>query len=135
MIDNINNLFNNLNNLFKLDFIKQSDNPFKSLIYIICLFIIGWSSLNTITSIFKLVKIISLIIITIFLISNYVPKNDKNFAVFLSLIPILPANRVYTKTLDKDTIFIRLIPIIGNLQDLYFILFKNKLKPADGWNK
>ena len=135
MKDSIIKLYETLKNFLNINNPKLPNNSFYSLIIIIISIITIWTSINTIKSIYYFIKIISIVIICIYFISNYVPKNDEKFATFLALIPIIPANRVYTNTLDKETILIRLIPIIGNIHDIYQMFYNNKLIPKNGWNK
>jgi hypothetical protein len=122
-----------IKNFFFKDKNDKDKNPFNSLFYIIIFIIIIINIVIYFNSIMYINVIIILIILFSYFISSNNKKKDKSFAMLLSLIPIIPANRIYINNLDIDSILIRLVPIIGNIYDIYYTFYKKTLIPKDGW--
>lgn len=72
--------------------------------------------------------------ISFYLTLEWTTKKKCGTAAILSLIPIFPANRIYTDTFKMDVGgIVRFIPVIGNIWDLVTILIGQN-KPKRGWD-
>jgi hypothetical protein len=128
----INILPDKIKKLFFKDKDNNDINPFKSSSNIL-MFIIFIINIIVYYNSILYVNIILITIIVIIYLFSLNKKKDKSFTLLLSLIPIIPANRIYLNNLDIDTILIRIIPILGNIYDLYYTFYKNTLIPENGW--
>ena len=127
-----------MNNLIPKNLIEfvskyKDNNPFNSLFYIISFVIIIVNSISYYKNIVYSNFIIITILLFTFLLTQLNEKKNKSFTLLLCLIPIIPADRIYINNLDIDSILIRIIPIIGNIYDIYYIFYKKTIEPKNGW--
>lgn len=99
---------------------------------LLCTVILLGMILTYITAMPMQIFIITLLLICV--LSVIFMKKNKTIATLLTLQPIpIPFNRIYIGNMDWNTMIIRIIPIIGNIYDLYKMLWDESLVPADGW--
>ena len=122
-----------IKNYSKYNILKYIKNPFYQLSVIIFILMILSSAISNITYITYFILYFIIALLFIYLCGKYLPKKDKNFAVILTLIPIIPANRIYINYFDSETILIRIIPIIGNIYDLYHMFYTKKMVSDNYW--
>jgi hypothetical protein len=122
-----------IKNYSKYNILKYIKNPFYQLSVIIFILMILSSAISNITYITYFILYFIIALLFIYLCGKYLPKKDKNFAVILTLIPIIPANRIYINYFDSETILIRIIPIIGNIYDLYHMFHTKKMVSDNYW--
>ena len=122
-----------IKNYSKYNILKYIKNPFSQLSVIVTILILFSSVISNITYIIYFVLYSTVILLFTYLCGKYLPKKDKTFATILTLIPIIPANRIYINNLDSETIIIRIIPIIGNIFDLYHMFHTKKLVKDNYW--
>ena len=122
-----------IKNYSKYNILKYIKNPFSQLSVIVTILILLSSAISNITYIMYFILYSTVILLFTYLCGKYLPKKDKSFAMVLTLIPIIPANRIYINNLDSETIIIRIIPIIGNIYDLYHMFHTKKLVNDNYW--
>jgi hypothetical protein len=71
-------------------------------------------------------------LISLWIVWKYT-KRSKCIAYFLTLIPIIPANRIYTGHVFSLLTPIRFIPFFGQIMDIV-ILYLGYMKPSQGWD-
>tara|TARA_A100000164_G_scaffold376427_1_gene413479 strand:- start:1068 stop:1526 length:459 start_codon:yes stop_codon:yes gene_type:complete len=129
-LDKVDDIIKNYSNYNLLNNVK---NPFYQLSIVICILMSISSLISNIKYISSFLIYFTIALIAIYLCSKYFPKRDRNFAMILTLIPIIPANRIYINHFDAKTIMIRIIPIIGNIFDLYHMFHTKKMVNDEYW--
>lgn len=129
-LDKFDDIIKNYSNY---NFLNNVKNPFYQLSIVICILMSISSLVSNIKYISSFLIYFSIALIAIYLCSKYFPKRDRNFAIILTLIPIVPANRIYINHFDAKTIIIRIIPIIGNIFDLYHMFHTKKMVNDEYW--
>ncbi len=122
-----------IKNYSKYNILKHIKNPFSQLSVVVSILVLLSSAISNITYIMYFILYSTIILLFTYLCGKYLPKKDKKFAMILTLIPIIPANRIYINNLDSETIIIRIIPIIGNIYDLYHMFHTKKMVNDDYW--
>ena len=128
----INILPDKIKKIFFKDKDNKDINPFKSSFNVL-IFVVFIINIIVYYNSILYINVIIITIISVIYLFSLNKKKDKSFTLLLSLIPIIPANRIYLNNLDVDTILIRIIPILGNVYDLYYTFYRTTLTPKDGW--
>lgn len=129
-IEKVDDIIKNYSNYNLFDHVK---NPFYQLSIVICLLMSLSSLVSNIQYFSYFLIYFTIALIAIYLSSKYFPKRDRNFAMMLTLIPVIPANRIYINHFDSKTIMIRIIPVIGNIFDLYHMFHTKKMVNDEYW--